>query len=43
MDALVLQVAREMGTTLVTLDEEFVELSKRVVRTQSVRALVASA
>ena len=43
MDALVLQVAREMGTTLVTLDEEFAELAKRVVRTQSVRALVASA
>ena len=41
MDALVLQVAKEMGTTLVTLDEEFVELAKRVVRTQSVRVLVA--
>ena len=41
MDALILQVAREMGTTLVTLDEEFVELAKRVVRTQSVRVLVA--
>jgi predicted nucleic acid-binding protein len=42
MDVLVLQVVREMGTTLVTLDEEFVELAKRVVRTQSVSALVAS-
>lgn len=38
MDALVLQVAREMETTLVTLDEEFVELAKPVVRTQSIRA-----
>lgn len=43
MDALVLQVAREMGTTLVSLDDEFVELAKRVARTQSVRSLVASA
>ena len=43
MDALVLQVAREMGTALVSLDEEFVELAKRVARTQSVRSLVASA
>ena len=43
MDVLVLQVAKEMGTTLVTLDEEFVELAKRVVRTQSIGTLVPSA
>ena len=42
MDTLVLQVAREMGTTLVTLDEEFAELAKRAVRTQSVHAIVTS-
>ena len=42
MDALVLQVAQETGTTLVTLDEEFVERAKRVVRTQSVHTLLAS-